>query len=194
VQSVVDGMDALRGLRDAPAADVWATIEKLRADGGPVPEPGPLKRLLDQALIDARRCSSDPLCAEHVPQPPSDTLHAAACHACLFAAETSCETNNRWLDRAVVVNLTAHAHRRDLDLHDGPVGRRGGRGAVQGVDRGDDARPLLVGQRDRLLRTVAMASHLAVAGAWPGRQGAANRLVGPMARGEVGLGREGEER
>jgi hypothetical protein len=58
----------------------------------------------------------------------------------------------------------------------------------------DDGRPLLVGQRDRLLRKVAMASHLAVAGAWPGRQVAANRLVGPMARGEVGLGREGEER
>jgi len=65
-----------------------------------------LGRLLDQALTDARRCSSDPLCAEHVPEDPSATLHAAACHACLFASETSCETNNRWLDRAVVVDLT----------------------------------------------------------------------------------------
>jgi hypothetical protein len=33
-------------------------------------------------------------------------LHAAACHACLFASETSCETGNRWLDRAVLVDLT----------------------------------------------------------------------------------------
>ena len=65
-----------------------------------------LKRLLDQALEDAARCSTDPLCAEHVPQEPEDTLHAAACHACLFASETSCETNNRWLDRAVLVDIT----------------------------------------------------------------------------------------
>ncbi|MFD4644827.1 DrmB family protein [Streptomyces sp. NPDC058441] len=65
-----------------------------------------LKRLLDQAVEDASRCSSDPLCAEHVPEFPSDTLHAAACHACLFASETSCETNNRWLDRAAIVDLT----------------------------------------------------------------------------------------
>jgi hypothetical protein len=65
-----------------------------------------LKRLLDQAFQDALRCSSDPLCAEHVPADPSAELHAAACHACLFASETSCETNNRWLDRAVLADLT----------------------------------------------------------------------------------------
>ena len=33
-------------------------------------------------------------------------LHNAACHACLFASETSCEAGNRWLDRAVLVDLT----------------------------------------------------------------------------------------
>ncbi len=65
-----------------------------------------LKRLLDQAFDDALRCSSDPLCAEHVPIDPSAELHAAACHACLFASETTCETNNRWLDRAVLADLT----------------------------------------------------------------------------------------
>jgi MrfA Zn-binding domain len=65
-----------------------------------------LKRLLDQAFEDALRCSSDPLCAEHVPIDPSAELHAAACHACLFASETTCETNNRWLDRAVLTDLT----------------------------------------------------------------------------------------
>jgi hypothetical protein len=65
-----------------------------------------LKRLLDQAFEDALRCSSDPLCAEHVPIDPSAELHAAACHACLFASETTCETNNRWLDRAVLADLT----------------------------------------------------------------------------------------
>ena len=69
-------------------------------------QPKHLRRLLDQALEAAERCSSDALCAEHVPEAPSDTLRAAACHACLFASETSCEANNRWLDRAVLVDLT----------------------------------------------------------------------------------------
>ena len=65
-----------------------------------------LERILRQALDDAAHCSSDPLCAEHVPEFPSAVLHNAACHACLFASETSCEAGNRWLDRAVLVDLT----------------------------------------------------------------------------------------
>ena len=65
-----------------------------------------LERILRQALVDASHCSSDPLCAEHVPEFPSAVLHNAACHACLFASETSCEAGNRWLDRAVLVDLT----------------------------------------------------------------------------------------
>jgi hypothetical protein len=65
-----------------------------------------LKRLLDLAFRDAESCSSDPLCAEHIPVFPSSTLHCAACHACLFASETSCEAGNRWLDRAVLADLT----------------------------------------------------------------------------------------
>lgn len=64
--------------------------------------PSNLGRLLDQALERARLCSSDPLCAEH--KPGTDrSLHGAACHACLFAAETSCEIGNRYLDRALLV-------------------------------------------------------------------------------------------
>jgi len=48
-------------------------------------------------------CSSDPLCAEH--DPAGDrSKHLAACHACLFAAETSCERGNRFLDRAALVD------------------------------------------------------------------------------------------
>ena len=64
-----------------------------------------LGRLLEQALDDARTCSSDPLCAERVPEAPSDQLHVAACHACLFASETSCESGNRWLHRGVLVDV-----------------------------------------------------------------------------------------
>jgi hypothetical protein len=89
-------------LLSTAASDSEGTLGGLVALGSP----NHLKRLLDQALEDARRCSSDPLCAEHVPVDPSETLHAAACHACLFASETSCEANNRWLDRAMVVDLT----------------------------------------------------------------------------------------
>jgi hypothetical protein len=65
-----------------------------------------LERLLNEALDDALHCSSDPLCSEHVPMFPSAVLHCAACHACLFASETSCEAGNRWLDRAVLADLT----------------------------------------------------------------------------------------
>lgn len=64
-----------------------------------------LGRLLDQALDDAQTCSSDPLCGERLPEAPSDQLHAAACHACLFASETSCESGNRWLHRGVLVDI-----------------------------------------------------------------------------------------
>lgn len=64
-----------------------------------------LGRLLDQALEDAQTCSSDPLCGERLPEAPSDQLHVAACHACLFASETSCEAGNRWLHRGVLVDI-----------------------------------------------------------------------------------------
>jgi len=89
-------------LLSTAASDSEGTLGGLVALG----QPQHLERLLDLAFEDAARCSSDPLCAEHVPRDPSDTLHAAACHACLFASETSCESNNRWLDRAVLVDLT----------------------------------------------------------------------------------------
>ncbi len=49
---------------------------------------------LTQALERARLCSSDPLCSEHVPASDRYTIHAAACHACLFLFETSCECGN----------------------------------------------------------------------------------------------------
>lgn len=65
--------------------------------------PATLERHLDQALDAMRLCASDPLCAEHHPYQDGLTLHAASCHACLFAPETSCERGNKYLDRAVLV-------------------------------------------------------------------------------------------
>jgi hypothetical protein len=66
-------------------------------------KPETLERHLDQALDHMRLCASDPLCAEHHPYRDGITLHAASCHACLFAPETSCERGNKYLDRAVLV-------------------------------------------------------------------------------------------
>lgn len=55
-----------------------------------------------QALEAARLCANDPLCAEHLPGAQGHTIHAAACHACMFSPETSCERGNRYLDRATL--------------------------------------------------------------------------------------------
>jgi hypothetical protein len=57
------------------------------------------------ALEIGELCSNDPVCAQHAP----DNLHerrflqGAACHGCLLIAETSCEQQNDFLDRALVV-------------------------------------------------------------------------------------------
>ncbi len=56
-----------------------------------------------------RLCTSDPLCAEHHPYRDSLTLHGAACHACLFLPETSCERGNKYLDRSVLVSTVESA-------------------------------------------------------------------------------------
>ena len=66
-------------------------------------KPSVLATHLDQALEDIALCASDPLCAEHPPSRDALTLHGAACHACLFAPETSCERGNKYLDRSVLV-------------------------------------------------------------------------------------------
>lgn len=67
-------------------------------------EPDRLGELLEMALTEAQLCTSDPLCAEHDPAEDLGVLHAAACHSCLFAPETSCERNNRYLDRTTLAD------------------------------------------------------------------------------------------
>ncbi len=64
--------------------------------------PDQLGRHLDGALEGMQRCTSDPLCAEHHCV-QDHSLHEAACHACLFLPETSCERGNKYLDRSVLV-------------------------------------------------------------------------------------------
>lgn len=72
-------------------------------------KPNTLGRHLHQALESMKLCASDPLCAEHRPSRDSLALHGAACHACLFLPETSCERGNRYLDRSVLVSTLERA-------------------------------------------------------------------------------------
>lgn len=71
--------------------------------------PENLGRLLRQALDRAHVCASDPLCSEHDPS-KDQSLHGAACHACSFVSETSCERGNRHLDRALVIPTLENPH------------------------------------------------------------------------------------
>jgi hypothetical protein len=77
-------------------------------------KPETLERHLDQALDNVRLCASDPLCAEHHPYRDGTTLHAASCHACLFAPETSCERGNKYLDRAMLVPTVQTGEQSEL--------------------------------------------------------------------------------
>lgn len=61
-----------------------------------------LERVLVGALSDARWCASDPICRDSPGQGP-ESLNLAACHACMLLPETSCELQNRYLDRRAMV-------------------------------------------------------------------------------------------
>lgn len=68
--------------------------------------PERLGGLLQDALRDVTRCSSDPLCASHDPK-RHQSINGAACHACVLIPETSCEAFNSWLDRTLLVPTVA---------------------------------------------------------------------------------------
>ncbi len=71
--------------------------------------PDQLGRHLDNALERMLYCTSDPLCAEHSSL-HDQSLHEAACHACLFLPETACERGNKYLDRSVLVPTVERTH------------------------------------------------------------------------------------
>jgi hypothetical protein len=79
------------------AGDADGTLGGLVALG----RPGMLESILTRALEDAMWCASDPICSESVGQGPG-SLNLAACHACSLLPETSCEFQNRLLDRDLV--------------------------------------------------------------------------------------------
>ena len=67
-------------------------------------EPKTLGYHINQALEQMKICTADPLCAEHIPDEGTPSLHWSACHSCLFAPETSCDRGNKLLDRSVLVS------------------------------------------------------------------------------------------
>jgi hypothetical protein len=64
--------------------------------------PDRIGELFRSAVDRARWCSSDPLCMSGALS-FSGGLNGAACHSCTLAPETSCESFNHYLDRALVV-------------------------------------------------------------------------------------------
>ena len=66
---------------------------------------------LEAALDTAALCSNDPVCAHHEPGASREErwLHGAACHGCTLVAETSCELQNDYLDRALVAPVIGSA-------------------------------------------------------------------------------------
>jgi len=64
-----------------------------------------ISSLVQKALELGVLCSNDPVCAQHLPQSDYERrfLHGSACHGCLLIAETSCEQQNDFLDRQLVV-------------------------------------------------------------------------------------------
>ena len=59
-----------------------------------VPE---FSRVVSAGLRNINSCSNDPLCSEQEFAP--GRINGAACYACLFLSETSCEFGNSYLDR-----------------------------------------------------------------------------------------------
>ena len=58
--------------------------------------------IMSRLFEDQSLCANDPSCAENIPNKTGQTIHGAACHACMFAPETSCERGNKYLDRSLI--------------------------------------------------------------------------------------------
>jgi hypothetical protein len=79
--------------------------------GGLVEQGRHLGHHLSRAFELGSLCSSDPVCALHEPDQELDdrSTEGAACHGCVYVPETSCESFNRFLDRALVFPTIGHS-------------------------------------------------------------------------------------
>ena len=62
---------------------------------------GRIEGIIERAVESVEWCSSDPLCIMDS-MGALDNLSRSVCHSCCLAPETSCETFNRFLDRALL--------------------------------------------------------------------------------------------
>lgn len=78
--------------------------------GGLVEQGRHLRYHLRRAYELGTLCSGDPVCALHQPELIHDerSTEGAACHSCVYVPETSCESFNRFLDRALVFPTIGH--------------------------------------------------------------------------------------
>lgn len=74
-------------------------------------QPDRLGPIVRRALSRASWCSADPVCSENLGGQGSRLANLAACHACVLLPETSCETVNQGLDRAMVVGTPDNRQR-----------------------------------------------------------------------------------
>jgi hypothetical protein len=71
-----------------------------------------LGAVVRRALSRASWCSADPVCSENLGGQGSRLANLAACHACVLLPETSCETVNQGLDRAMIIGTVANREPR----------------------------------------------------------------------------------
>ncbi len=74
-------------------------------------QPDRLGAIVRRALSRASWCSADPVCSENLGGQGSRLVNLAACHACTLLPETSCETINQGLDRAMIVGTPVSRQR-----------------------------------------------------------------------------------
>lgn len=66
-------------------------------------QPERLGAIVHRAISRASWCSADPVCSENLGGQGARQVNLAACHSCVLLPETSCETINQGLDRAMLV-------------------------------------------------------------------------------------------
>jgi hypothetical protein len=66
--------------------------------------PNNLVPVIESAIADARWCSADPVCMDAGEKGQGlNSCNGAACHACSLLPETSCEEQNQFLDRGLLI-------------------------------------------------------------------------------------------
>jgi hypothetical protein len=96
---VAEGENAMSGLLIyTSTSDSDGTLGGLQRQG----TASRMAATLPAAIRSIQWCSSDPLCIQDMMDAQATYSHSS-CHACVLAAETSCEVFNQFLDRALLI-------------------------------------------------------------------------------------------